>query len=329
MSTITATPIEYLEAIPRTIGYVPHDSLLVINMPTADAPGRRDSISVMRLDLPTAAEDVQQIRTALENTFLRLGHAGFTGWQDVMLAVWDERGARTQHTTEVLRWIVQSTRQRTPFRISALLTVTAEAVHGLIRTRDGEPHHVLQPRSTSPSILEAELVLRGRQTLPDREAVEATVGPAAHALGFPAGQVDLPALEQAWCAAGTGRIAGDQIAALVTGLTNTTYLDRALASLMRAAERGGLTPLGGTVLDKAQTGQLLDNLRHACRSYTDAPELADLLAVTSYTAWTLGDGTTAAIAQQRAERLHPRHRLTRLLGVALAQGIRPPSPWTD
>ena len=48
MSTVTATPVELVEALPRMLGYVPHNSLVIANMPTARSRPVEGSVSIMR-----------------------------------------------------------------------------------------------------------------------------------------------------------------------------------------------------------------------------------------------------------------------------------------
>lgn len=326
MPPITATPTEYVEAMPRMLGYVPHDSLVIANMPTADTRPADGSVSMMRLDLPTCTADVEAVMVALASTYLRHGHPGFVGWQNVMLLVWDERGSSNVHTVAAIRRIMRATRQDTPYTVLAVLTATADSVLGHCRTVDGETVPVHTPRAKRTSTLEAQLTLRGLQALPDRDAVAATVAGGANAAALPAVEVDRHTLAQIWRrAAAADDLSAEQTAQLVNGVNNLSLRDEALTSITAFfGDRSGVAPLGGKVLTDDQLAHLLDNLTRCCRAYGDDPRLADLLALTCFTAWMLGQGTVASVALERAQHVNPGHRLTRLLDTALSQGIRPP-----
>lgn len=148
MTTITATPTEYVEALPRLMGYVPHDSLVIASMPSAQARPVEGSLTMMRLDLPTSAEDVEALMAALADTYLRPGHPTFAGWQDVLLLVWDEHNHSNEHTVNAVRRVMRATRSRTPYTVQAVLTATAESILGYCHTTTGEAVAVRVPRST-------------------------------------------------------------------------------------------------------------------------------------------------------------------------------------
>lgn len=327
MAPITATPAEFVEAMPRMLGYVPHDSLVIASMPTAEAPHVDGSVGMMRLDLPTCPADVEAVMTALASTYLKHGHRGFVGWQNVMVLVWDENESSNEHTTAAVRRIMQATRQDTPYTVRAILTATADSILGHCRTVDGEAVPVHTPRAGRTSTLETHLVLRGTQALPNRDAVAATLAAGEGASPLPTVNVEPEALAHTWAqAAGADdSLTAEQAAQLVNGLNNLPLRDEALTSITAFfGDRAGVVPLGGEVLTDDQLGHLLNNLTRCCRTYVDDPALSDLLAVTCFTAWMLGQGTVAAIALERAQRVNPGHRLTRLLDAALSRGIRPP-----
>lgn len=327
MTHITATPVEFVEAMPRMLGYVPHDSLVIANMPTADAPPVDGSVSMMRLDLPTCPADVESVMAALASTYLQHGHRGFVGWQNVMLLVWDENDSSNEYTVTAIRRIMQATRQDTPYTVRAILTATADSVLGHCYTVEGEAVPLHTPRAGRTSTLETHLVLGGTQALPNRNAVAATVAGDADAAALPVVEVEPHALAQIWlrAAADNDNLTTEQTAQLVNGLNNLPLRDEALTSITAFfGDRARIAPLGGKVLTDDQLAHLLDNLTRCCRAYVDDPGLADLLALTCFTAWMLGQGTVAAVALERAQRVNPGHRLTRLLDAALTQGIRPP-----
>lgn len=325
MTTITATPTEYVEALPRLMGYVPHDSLVIAAMPTSQARPVESSASIMRFDLPTSAEDVEALLAALTATYLCPGHPAFAGWQDVMLLVWDEHNHSNEHTAHALRRVMRATRQDTPYTVRAVLTSTADSVLGYCHSKDGETTPIRVPRSASTSALEAQLVVRGHQALPNREAVAATVAAGQGATGLRVIEVHLGDFTQVWERAANAEncLTAEQAAMLAAGLANLSLRDQALCTITTALGAEG-EALGGQKLTDEQLGHLLDNLTRAARSYTDSPGMSDLLAVICFTAWALGQGTLASVALERAERINPRHRLTVLMAVAISQGIRFP-----
>lgn len=327
MSTVTATPVELVEALPRMLGYIPHDSLVIANMPTARSRPVEGSVSIMRLDLPTSADDVDAVLAALADTYLLPGHLAFAGWQDVMLLIWDEHGHSNQHTALAIRRLMRATRENTPYTLTAVLTTTAESILGFCRTTDSATVPIRAARSTTTSELEAQLVLRGRQALPDRATFAAALTADADAAALPPMDVDEETLITIWAQAAQAddSLTCEQSVLLANGLSNPVLRDRALGAIaVFPSETDDIAPLGEQVLSPDDLAHLLDNLSRACRAHTNSPGITDLLTVTSFTAWVVGEGTLASIALERALTINPHHRLARLLNVALSHGLRPP-----
>jgi Domain of unknown function (DUF4192) len=310
-TTLTArSPEDLLALVPIVLGFVPHDSVVMLTF------GAERTFHA-RVDLPTGDADVGEVVQAL----LEPARRHLVRRVVFVLYAADDRAART-----VARPLLRA------FEEAGVEVIDLLRAHGnrwftVLGRRRGVPTWGV-PYDVSAHPFAAEAVLDGRVTHGSREELAASlrtdpdrVAAVATALAARAGRADpgpgrTPA-EMVWArrlvmqhaAAGTAPDDAD-LARLLVGMHDPLVRDAAWMAMTRDSSR-------------EHVGLWTDVVRRSPREVLAAPA-----ALLGFAAWLSGQGALAWCAIDRCRESVPDYGLAGLLAEMLVHAV-PPSAWEE
>lgn len=302
--TLTArTPEDLLALVPVVLGFVPHDSVVMLTFGGAQQ-------FHARVDLPGVATDLPEMVDAL------LRPARLHGVRQVVFIVYCDSAP---HARRAARCLVQTFGSR-GLEILELLRADGGRWWPALGTRSGVPPWGV-PYDLSSHRFSADAVLDGRVLHRSREELRATLttdpvltAPVVAALARGAGGGDGPP-DPDWAAAlveqhsRDGTVPGtDDLARLLGGMLDPEVRDAACAGLGRGTARDHL--------------RLWTEVVRRC----PGPLLAAPAALLALAAWQVGEGALAWCALDRCTEADEDYPLAVLLAQALVEAV-PPDAW--
>jgi Domain of unknown function (DUF4192) len=317
-------PGDLLDALPRMLGYVPTDSVVLVAL----RPPRGRVALTMRVDLPVRPHEASCAR-------LLAGHAHRAGATSAVLVIYDDRpapGVTRWRGGSLTREVRAALRQRGGLVLTDAVVVRERRWRSLLCTDErccpveGQPLR----DDSRPSAAAVALVTEGATSLPNRAALVASIagpsGPAAAELA----RLQAAAADDL----ATRMEAGERVLAVraeTVALFRTALdeFERGEPPSDEAAARllAGLADIGArdVVLGWAgdeDTDQLLALLLGLAPRAVDPLE-APVLTALAWVAYARGDGTLANIAIERALASDPDYTMARLVASGLEAGLHP------
>lgn len=330
---------DLLSAVPYLLGYQPDRDITVICLQHIESGNPRVGM-IARIDLPDPGE-AHLVAEQLLPALLRQAPAG------IVIAGFDAEPGESAVAVEV---------------VSDLLALNGLYVVDAV-TAIGDRWRPLHPGSTCPpqgwpitstdSAAVAELIGQGSAPAESRTALADRISPDGRSEKV--GQQCKRLFDNSEVTAQEALAAWVEVASNKTALTDLA--DETLATAAIGLHAGGTADVRDAVLswlspalissDLARSNYLnllekrmsaarvtpstteedrravLHRLMALCASLPDEYAVATL-SVLGYYAWSLGDGTIALIAVERALTACPTYSLARLLDLALTQGMQPP-----
>jgi hypothetical protein len=319
------TPEDLLAIVPCLLGFHPEDSLVLVCL------GEAGESFHARVDLPTDAQDVEDVVAMLSETVRRHGIAS------VAVVTFGE----DHWLCAAVVGALHDRLERHGARVEIAVRATAGAYYLLADGDDGSdsasagtPYDVSSHPFTVQAVLDGQVVLGSRRELADSlvgtdaEAIAAVRRAAdraqrrldnvrRHPLGPPAPQQgrDHEVAEGRWVrerirrhASDGARMDSDDTGRLLVALESIEVRDVAWAELTRSTAADHVRLWRDVVLR------------------TPPDLMAPPAGLLGFAAWLAGDGALAWCALDRCREADPDYRLAHLLATALANGI-PPTAW--
>jgi hypothetical protein len=317
-------PGDLLDALPRMLGYVPTDSVVLVAL----RPPRGRIVLTMRVDLPVRHHEASCAR-------LLAGHAHRAGATSAVLVIYDDRpppSATRSRGGSLTREVRAALRQRGGLQLADAVVVRERRWRSLLCTdqRCCPPEGRALRDDSRPSAAATALVAEGATWLPNRAALVASIaGPTGPAAAEPARLQAAAADDLA-----TRMEAGEPVLDL---RAETVALFRAALDRCARGESptdadaarllAGLADIGArdVVLGWAgdeNTDQLLGLLLRLAPRAVEPLE-APVLTALAWVAYARGDGTLANIAIERALASDPDYTMARLVASGLEAGLHP------
>lgn len=306
MNLTARNPEDLLAMVPVVLGFVPHDSMVMLTF-GADRPFHA------RVDLPDDPDDPDQVAGLVGALLDPARHHGVR--RVVLVAYAADPGLAETLTGALRRALVR-------VGIEVLGRIGADGHRWWALPRD-HPHDKGRPYDVSSHPFAAEAVLHGLVTLGSRGELAATLDPdpvavaevwAAVGGGDPPPQAQCVA-EAAWaealvrtCTATGSRPEAGRLARLVVGLRDLGVRDAAWLTMTRADAT-------------AHVEFWRDVVRRTPPELVAAPA-----AVLGFAAWLSGQGALAWCAVDRSREADPDYGLAGVLAEALTSAV-PPSTW--
>jgi hypothetical protein len=317
-------PADLLDALPRMLGYVPTDSVVLVAL----RPPRGRVVLTMRVDLPVRSHEASCAR-------LLAGQAHRAGATSAVLVIYDDRpplAAMRPRGGSLARAVRAALRQRGGLRLTEAVVVREGRWRSLLCTdqrccpaegralRDG----------SRPSAAATALVAQGATALPNRSALVASIAGPTGAAAAELARLQAAAADDLATRMEAGEpvleVRAETVALFRAALDRCTHgespSDESAARLLAGlADIGARDVVLGWAGDE-DTDRLLALLLGLAPRAVDPLE-APVLTALAWVAYARGDGTLANIAIERALASDPGYPMARLVASGLEVGLHP------